>query len=318
MVRPRIVFQLAQILLSLPLAFGATYSRTSHIVGSGFYDSFNFESALDPSHGRVNYLDKTAAQSQNITYASSNTFILQTDSTKVLSPWDAGRSSARMVSEKTYTTHVAVFDIAHMPEGCGTWPAIWETSTGPWPDSGEVDIIEGVNNQSPNAMSLHTGANCAVPAARAQTGISTGDNCDVFATGFTGCGVQDTRQNSFGPPFNAAGGGWYALERTNEFFKIWFWPRNDPSVPADVVAGGGTVNTGNWGTPVSYFPNTLCDIPAHFVPHNIVINLTFCGDWAGNAYPGSGCPSTCEDFVNNNPASFKNAYFDIKAVNVYE
>ena len=63
---------------------------------------------------------------------------------------------------KTYTTHVAVcvtlcltspyrapflpsiilsFDVPHMPEGCGTWPAAWETDGNDWPNGGEVDIV---------------------------------------------------------------------------------------------------------------------------------------------------------------------------------
>jgi len=32
----------------------------------------------------------------------------------------------------------------------------------PWPEMGEIDIIEGVNQQSVNAMALHTSAGCAV------------------------------------------------------------------------------------------------------------------------------------------------------------
>jgi beta-glucanase (GH16 family) len=28
-----------------------------------------------------------------------------------------------------------------MPQGCGTWPAAWETDEGDWPNGGEVDIV---------------------------------------------------------------------------------------------------------------------------------------------------------------------------------
>jgi hypothetical protein len=38
----------------------------------------------------------------------------------------------------------------------------------------------------------------------------------------------------------------YATERTNSFISVWFWPRDDPAVPADVKAGGGSVDTDNW------------------------------------------------------------------------
>jgi len=30
----------------------------------------------------------------------------------------------------------------------------------PWPNKGELDIIEGANGQGPNLFSLHTGAGC--------------------------------------------------------------------------------------------------------------------------------------------------------------
>ena len=112
-------------------------------------------------------------------------------------------------------------------------------------------------------------------------------------SGNTGCGVVAPSANSYGPSFNAAGGGFYAMERTNSFIKVWFWSRN-ANVPSDVRNGGSTVNTDAWvcylslshgihssktnrqGTPTAFFPNTNCDLASHFGPNEIVINLTFC------------------------------------------
>jgi hypothetical protein len=37
-------------------------------------------------------------------------------------------------------------------------------------DGGEIDLIEGVNNMSPNLVSLHTAPGCQQPAARVQKG----------------------------------------------------------------------------------------------------------------------------------------------------
>ena len=52
------------------------------------------------------------------------------------------RKSVRITTQFTYTGGLVIMDAAHMPQGCGTWPAFW--SNGPnWPSGGEIDIVEG-------------------------------------------------------------------------------------------------------------------------------------------------------------------------------
>ncbi|KAF7367032.1 Glycoside hydrolase family 16 protein [Mycena sanguinolenta] len=330
-----ISFRLMAFASIISSALCATYSRSENIVGTGFYNSFNFEAITDPNHGRVNYVNKTTAMSQNLTFASANTFILRGDwRTLINDSSTTGRNSVMIRSNNAYTTHVAVFDVLHMPQGCGTWPAIWETNGATWPNGGEVDIMEGVNDQGNDQVTLHTVAGCTMPASRTQTGfvppsywssdtnpvtrsISGQLNCD---TSVNGCGVNVGQASSFGPTFNADGGGWYAMERTNTFINVWFWSRKATNVPADVSTGGTTVNTSNWGIPVANFPNTTCNFPQFFDAHNIIINLNFCGDFAGQAsvYASSGCPSTCTSYVDNNPAAFDNAYFWFNSINIYQ
>ncbi|OJA16778.1 hypothetical protein AZE42_03308 [Rhizopogon vesiculosus] len=301
-------------------ALAGTYVLSENIVGEGFYNSFNFEAIPDPTNGRVTYVDQATAQSLNLTYATTDTFIMRADDTTVLTSTDPGRNSVRIRSNNQYTTHVAVFDMQHMPEGCGTWPAVWETDESNWPDGGEVDIVEGVNNVEPNQSTLHTSPNCSMPASTTQLGTAVYTDCDTTANGNAGCGVQLTEDyNSFGPGFNSVGGGWYAMERTNDYIKVWFWERDDESAPFDATSGAGTIDTDNWGTPAANFPNTDCDLETHFDANNIIINLTFCGDWAGNSavYAASGCPSDCVDYVDDNPTAFTNAYFEFSSINVY-
>ncbi|KAJ7648634.1 glycoside hydrolase family 16 protein [Mycena polygramma] len=297
---------------------GASYSRSENIVGQGFYNAFNFEAIPDPTHGHVNYVNQATAQAQNLTFATANTFILRADSKTVSS--GAGRNSVRIRTNNAYTTHVAVFDVAHMPQGCGTWPAIWETNESNWPKGGEVDIVEGVNDQGTDQVTLHTSPGCTMPQSRTQTGTSLLLNCDTQVNGNSGCGVSVGQASSYGPSFNANGGGWYAIERTSTFINVWFWARNAANVPADVRAGSAAVNTNNWGTPTANFPNTSCNLSQFFDANNIIINLTFCGDWAGQAgiYAQSGCPSTCNNYVDANPAAFTNAYFQFNSINIYK
>ncbi|KAF7981756.1 hypothetical protein HWV62_31813 [Athelia sp. TMB] len=107
-----------------------------------------------------------------------------------------------------------------MPEGCGTWPAIWEVDEANWPNAGEIDIVEGVNNVTPNQSTLHTGPGCSIPASGvAQYGTTVGTDCNANDNGNAGCGVKSPDTNSYGPTFNADGGGYYAMERTTTSIK---------------------------------------------------------------------------------------------------
>ncbi|KAJ7485746.1 laminarinase [Mycena latifolia] len=309
----------AVILTLAHLVSGVTYHQTDNISGAGFLSAFSVQAIADPTHGRVNYVNAATAANQNLTFASGSTFVVRADSKTVLTASGPGRNSVRLQSNKQFTTAVTIFDVRHMPQGCGTWPALW-TVGADWPNQGEIDLVEGVNDQGTNQATLHTNAGCTMPASRAQTGTSVLNNCDVVATDNSGCGVTLTDTRSYGPTFNNNGGGWYALERNNNFIKVWFWPRNG-AVPGDVSTASGTsVNTDNWGTPAAFFPSTSCPIASKFGPHNIIINLTFCGDWAGQSsiYASSGCPSTCVDFVNNNPAAFTNAYFEFASLRIFQ
>ncbi|KAG8835534.1 hypothetical protein FRC17_002763 [Serendipita sp. 399] len=302
-----------------PFVRAVSYRLTDNWVGSAFLSEFTWENIPDPTHGRVNYLSQADSLARGLTVTSANSLLLKADSTTTLDPNGPGRASNRIMSKKVYNHNtVLVADVKHMPVGCGTWPALWSTNVGTWPNGGEIDIVEGVNDQTPNAMTLHTTEGCTMPLSRSQKGTAVTTDCYWLTNGNSGCGVISENGNSYGPPFNSVGGGWYAMERTPTFIKVWFWPRNDASVPADVkTLGQSVINTDSWGVPSAFFPNTQCDISSKFGGHNIIINLTFCGDWAGAVYSTSGCPSTCIDYVNNNPSAFVNAYWDITAIRMY-
>ena len=101
--------------------------------------------------------------------------------------------------------------------------------------------VEGVNDQGTNTMTLHTNPGCTMPAAgRDMTGAATTLDCE----GYTGCGVTATQANSYGPSFNANGGGYYAMERTATDIRVWFFPRS--SAPSDLANGASSINTSNW------------------------------------------------------------------------
>ena len=95
-------------------------------------------------------------------------------------------------------------------------------------------------------MTLHVGSTCSMPATAPMSGTATGLNCDVNTDGNDGCGVQAPTADSFGPPFNAIGGGWYAMERTTTSISVWFWERNNTAVPTDMSTGASSIDTSAW------------------------------------------------------------------------
>ncbi|KAJ6499360.1 glycoside hydrolase family 16 protein [Mycena sanguinolenta] len=312
------------LLLSLAATALASYSIQDTYIGYDFL-AWNWETfqGLEPTHGRTEYVNKSTALALNLSVASDDVFLMRADNVNMVPPAAPGRKSVRISSPNAYADSVIVLDLWHMPAGCATWPAFWTLSkAGPWPHGGEIDIIEGVNNNTDNLSSLHTTPNCNMTTdqLRHQTGRTVSTQCDVNYNYNQGCGTSFTQRNSYGKPFNSHGGGWYAMKRGPACgVSVWFWSRYNSSVPLEVSQGLSTINPDPdfWGVPDAVFPTDNCDYPSHFDAHSIVFDLTFCGDWAGSAYGASGCPGSCIDFVDNNPKEFAEAYWEISALRIY-
>ncbi|KAL2122692.1 hypothetical protein VTJ04DRAFT_3147 [Mycothermus thermophilus] len=192
-----------------------------------FFSAFDFFTDSDPTHGFVQYVDFPTANATGLARIDNRKIYLGVDYT---TPTTAGRASVRVSSKKAYTHGLFVADIQHMPAGvgpagsCALWPAFW--SFGPdWPNSGEIDIIEGVHNQLFDMVTLHTGPGCLVRdtgGARPGTVLMRQD-CE----GFMGCSQWTETPNTYGAQFNANGGGVFAMEWTSRHIKVWFFPRND-------------------------------------------------------------------------------------------
>ncbi|RDB16836.1 putative glycosidase C21B10.07 [Hypsizygus marmoreus] len=289
-------------------------------VGTDFLTSWKWETLDDPTHGRVNYVDQPSALNSNLTYASDDKFIMRADAYQIVPPSARGRDSVRITSKKAYDESLIVLDLNHMPTGCGTWPAFWTLSrAGPWPNGGEIDIIEGVHTNTKNLASLHTTPGCTMSEPRGQNGDTVSSNCDTSVSYNQGCGTSFKKPNSYGAPFNAVGGGFFAIQRSKSSVAVWFWTRDDPAVPQAVRTGVGNVSVDeSWGLPEARFPmGDGCGYEEHMDRHVMIFDTTFCGDWAGATYTSAGCPGTCNDYVNNNPEKFTEAYWEINALRVY-
>ncbi|KAI0072658.1 hypothetical protein K474DRAFT_1667552 [Panus rudis PR-1116 ss-1] len=321
-------------LISLPVA-SATFVLKDTYIGEDFFNRWRWETFDDPTHGRVNYVNRDMAVAKNLSYATDSKFIMRADDLNVVTPGPnvRGRDSVRISSYDAYDESVTILDLAHMPAGCGTWPAFWTLSQkGPWPHGGEIDIVEGVNLNQVNLGSLHTTPECSMPQNRPQNGFVESLDCDSNVNYNQGCGVKFAKPSSYGYALNAQGGGFFVLVRSRaEGIKIFFWTRDDPTVPPEIknppeptLLGGPSQITPNpsWGNPEAYFPLNPdnCDYDSHFDAHSMVFDLTFCGDWAGADYPTTSCadPSmTCSDFVDQSPDAFSEAYWEINSLRIY-
>ncbi|KAJ9270158.1 CAZyme family GH16 [Paecilomyces variotii] len=294
----------------------AAYTLQQDFGVSSFFDNFAFFTGTDPTNGFVDYVDQSTAQSAGLISTGSSVYI-GVDNTNVAS--SSGRQSVRISSTATFNHGLVILDLAHMPGGiCGTWPAFWMLGSD-WPNNGEIDIIEGVNDQSNNDMTLHTSDGCSITSS-GFTGSLVTSNCYVDASGQStnsGCQIASSSSQSFGTNFNNAGGGVYATEWTSDAISIWFFPRG--SIPSDITSG--SPDPTSWGTPDANFAGD-CDIDSHFNSLQIVFDTTFCGDWAGAVWSSdstcSALASSCQDYVQNNPTAFKDAYWEINSLNVYQ
>lgn len=253
------------------------------------------------------------------------------------------RNSVRIQTQYSFTGGLLIMDSVHMPTGCGTWPAFW-TNGAEWPITGEIDIVEGVNNYTNNQATVHANTGCELPAnsSASSLGISgslvSGTNCAALQTNNEGCGVRATQTNSFGKPFNQNGGGVYAsafLQLStlqyvsgvaNGYFtlavlwdnagiSVYFFDRQN--IPSDITAQAPV--PGNWGTPSAFWPASGCNPFQFFQNHGAIFDTTLCGDWAGGVWTATGVPgqdqscaqitgvATCNQFVQQNGASLSEA-----------
>jgi hypothetical protein len=69
-----------------------------------------------------------------------------------------------------------------------------------WPNNGEIDIIEGVNEQTQNQVALHTSNGCTINNSGFTGNLKT-PNCYDQAPGQSansGCVIQDGSTQSYG------------------------------------------------------------------------------------------------------------------------
>lgn len=295
----------------------AGYSLKTTYDTSNFFEAFEFFNEKDPTNGFVEYIDADSANSAGLAGFVDGAVYMGVDY-QTKNPSN-GRKSVRVTSHDSFTHGLFIADIAHMPGSIpGVWPAYW--MFGPsWPTSGEIDILEGVNTQTENKITLHTGPGCSITNDGSDQSTSlVNKNCNAGGAS-EGCGQCTADNQNYGDGFNDIGGGVYATEWTSEFIAVWFFKRG--RIPEDIQSGNP--DPSSWGPATAKFNGGHgCNIDDHFKEHNIIFDTTFCGDWAGSPDVWGKNPETsslgeCEDYVASNPAAFKNAYWLVNSIKVY-
>lgn len=300
----------------------SAYKLIENFSGSNFFSGFSFFDSADPTGGSVNYLSQSKATSSKLAYVDGNgAAIMRVDNTSYLSAGQS-RNSVRVQSTASWSDGLFIYDIASMPFGCAVWPAMW--MVGPnWPQGGEIDIIENVNNATLNQLTLHTGTStsCSTSSVRS-TDISTkvmGPTCASSQSADAGCGFQDDSASAFGAGFNAAGGAVFAVwidSASNGAVSIYKFAHS--KVPSDITSGSPTPGAASWGTPQAYWPGSAgCQMKDAIGKQQIVFDITLCGGWCASDYPSSGCPGTCAQQLEE-PGNFDSALWKVNSVKVYQ
>lgn len=108
--------------------------------------------------------------------------------------------------------------------------------------------------------------------------------------------MAENQTASYGSAFASAGGGVWATQMAPSGISVWFFPR--ASVPSDLQNSSVVPVPSGWGTPSAFFSNSSCSIADFFGPQQLIIDITLCGDWAGqSAVYAQTCSGTCADLV---------------------
>lgn len=297
------------------LSAASQYVLTEEFTKTNFFEEFSFFDLPDPTKGVQRYIPAIEANRESLAGFAHDGVYLGVDWRNV----GPDRMSVRLTSDKAWDKGLFVADIAHMPtSSCGVWPAFW--LFGPdWPNQGEIDVIEGVNTQESNKVTLHTGPGCHINNEGTMDSTELKETDCNAGDAFMGCTQSTSSNENYGDGFNAIGGGVYAIDWTEQRIAVWFFPRG--SIPDNVMSENPDPST--WGPPLAGFNGGEgCSIPQHFVQNSLVFNIALCGEWAGEVWGQNpectALASTCGDYVAQNPGAFSEAYWLINSVRVFQ
>ncbi|ODN79371.1 hypothetical protein L202_03375 [Cryptococcus amylolentus CBS 6039] len=314
------------VITRVPQTKATIYPLVESWHGDGFFDGFRFPAETYDNTTNGYTFWATAQNTSLLRTTSSGTTILAVDNTSSVA-YDSKRYAPKLLSKSLYDVGtVWVMDTVHMPYGCSVWPAFW-TQGANWPEGGEIDIMEGINNQTTNVIALHTSntTTCTVDSSSTSSFSGTVENndCNNSLNSGAGCTVKDGDEKSYGAGFAEAGGGVYVGEYAEDGIRVWFITRAD--VPESLTADASSLDTSTLGTPVAEYLASTCEIDQAFSPQTLTINIALCGDFAGiPALLEQTCPALVGDatcyttyVINDQSTTYAQAYFEINYINVF-
>ncbi|KAF8587678.1 glycoside hydrolase family 16 protein [Ramaria rubella] len=302
----------------LPVLAKGQYQLTREYSGSSFFDRWQFYNNFDNlTNGDAFFVSQQVASSAQLAFVNSaGNAIIKVDNTTTV-PFNQKRNTVRISSTDLYGVgSLWVADMTHVPFGCSVWPAWWSQAPN-WPQGGEIDTFEGVNQVTHNQMTLHTEPGCNLnQSATTFSGMVNSTDCSSSDNSNEGCIITDPSTQSYGAAFAQAGGGVFVTEFAEKGISIWFFSRS--SVPASLQNDNGSVDTSTLGTPVASYPSQGCDTNTFFQPQNLIIDITLCGVAGNPTVFNETCTGICyNDYVIGPPSTYDNAFFEIKSIKAF-
>ena len=210
-------------------------------------------------------------------------------------------------------------------DSCGVWPSWWQTDGAYAAKVMEYDTIEGIDLFNDDWSTLHVAGNCSFEGINLNmTGnFSNGYNCGINkTTEGGGCTVVPNNPKTYGKVFNNNGGGIFAHDNDPILGKlrVWFWTQEE--APQDIK--DKTPDPSTWGIPYAEYPfGSWCPAELFNTPKQLRFDIYFCG-WSGQQSWFQQCQTqvtnglTCQQWVNTNPTYFRDAYWIINYMDVYQ
>jgi len=140
----------------------ASYVLTRDFFAGGFFnqDQWHYFTRPDPTGGPTQYLSHDDAMDAGLIEEGDGWAVIRAGRREQppLNPDHPRRQSVRVHSRQAWQHMLIAVSYSHVPHGCGVWPALWlycdgadvpdaanAERCGPWPENGEVDLLEFAN-----------------------------------------------------------------------------------------------------------------------------------------------------------------------------